>query len=157
VVELHAYALPGPWRDQVRDGGPTARHLQQQLQAQLRSALAAVYPESATAGTVAEEWRVDRDAVLVAPTRWSDRPSVTTPDPRLMLAGDVLRCDLPVALMERAATTGFQAANALLAGWGVRGHDLWTVPRRSRQRWPGRLRALTGLVQPGNSPRRRSS
>ena len=50
----------------------------------------------------------------------------------LVLAGDGIRCDYPVALMERAATTGFLAANALLHGWGVAGHDLWTVPMSGR-------------------------
>jgi carotenoid phi-ring synthase / carotenoid chi-ring synthase len=49
-----------------------------------------------------------------------------------MLAGDAIRCDLPVALMERAATTGFLAAGALLDAWGVRGQVLWTVPRAGR-------------------------
>ena len=57
-----------------------------------------------------------------------------TPDPRVKLAGDGIRCDYPVALMERAATTGFLAANALLAERGRPGHDLWTVPMRSRHR-----------------------
>ena len=42
--------------------------------------------------------------------------------------GDGLRVDWPIALMERAATTGVLAANQLLAGWGVRGEDIWTVP-----------------------------
>jgi isorenieratene synthase len=48
----------------------------------------------------------------------------------VLLAGDGIRCELPVALMERAATTGMQAANALLAGWGTAGHDVWSVPTR---------------------------
>ena len=56
-----------------------------------------------------------------------------TPDPRLVLAGDGVRCDFPVALMERAATTGFQAANALLGTWETAGHDLWTVPMAGRR------------------------
>jgi carotenoid phi-ring synthase / carotenoid chi-ring synthase len=34
--------------------------------------------------------------------------------------------------MERAATTGFLAAGALLDAWGVRGQVLWTVPRAGR-------------------------
>ena len=51
-----------------------------------------------------------------------------TPHPRIVLAGDGIRCDFPVALMERAATTGFLAANQLLGGYGLAGHDLWTVP-----------------------------
>jgi isorenieratene synthase len=40
--------------------------------------------------------------------------------------------------MERAATSGFLAANALLNGWGLRGHPLWTVPdggRTALLRW----------------------
>jgi isorenieratene synthase len=45
-----------------------------------------------------------------------------------VLAGDWVRCDLPVALMERAATTGTLAANALLAQWGVAGEEVWSVP-----------------------------
>ena len=67
-----------------------------------------------------------------------------TPDDRLVLAGDGVRCDLPVALMERAATTGWQAANALLAGWGTRGHDLWSVPLSSRVPALRKLRRLVG-------------
>lgn len=51
-----------------------------------------------------------------------------------MLAGELVRTDLPVALMERAATSGFLAANALLREWGVRGHPLWTVPNHGRLR-----------------------
>ena len=70
-------------------------------------------------------------------TPWHERPDVTTPDPRLVLAGDGIRCDYPVALMERAATTGFLAANQLLADWGLAGHDLWTVPLSTRN--PGLL------------------
>ena len=56
-----------------------------------------------------------------------------TPDATPVLAGDGIRCDFPVALMERAATTGFLAANQLLANWNLRGHDLWTVPLQGRQ------------------------
>ena len=49
-----------------------------------------------------------------------------------MLAGDGIRIDLPVALMERAATTGWSAANQLLARWGLAGHTLHTVPTQGR-------------------------
>jgi isorenieratene synthase len=55
-----------------------------------------------------------------------------SPHPGLMLAGDGIRIDLPVALMERAATTGWSAANRLLSGWGLAGHPLHTVPTRGR-------------------------
>ncbi len=46
----------------------------------------------------------------------------------MVLAGDLVRCDWPIALMERAATTGWQAANTLLAGFGRPGHELWSPP-----------------------------
>ena len=55
-----------------------------------------------------------------------------TPQPGLVLAGDGIRIDLPVALMERAATTGWEAGNHLLARWGLAGHDLYTVPTQGR-------------------------
>lgn len=145
VVELHAYALRTD-----PDAAAVAG-----LKHQLRAALSEIYPETAAAAVISDQWLVNQDCALVNPGSWTDRPTVATPDSRLVLAGDALRCDLPVALMERAATTGFQAANTLLSQWGLRGHDLWTVPPRARQTWPGRLRRL--FAQPGNSPRRRSS
>jgi isorenieratene synthase len=49
-----------------------------------------------------------------------------------VLAGDGIRVDLPVALMERAATTGWLAANRLLQRFGVAGHALQTVPLSGR-------------------------
>jgi isorenieratene synthase len=55
---------------------------------------------------------------------------VETPFPEVVLAGDFVRLPIPTALMERAATSGFMAANHLLAGWEVRGQELWSVPRR---------------------------
>ncbi|MDN5588569.1 MAG: isorenieratene synthase, partial [Brevibacterium sp.] len=57
-------------------------------------------------------------------------------------AGDYVRCDLPVALMERAATTGYIAANHLLASWRVEGTALWSPPRRGllRRGVLGRMR-----------------
>jgi len=125
VVELHAYALPVG----VAEG---------RLRSELLTALRAVYPETAAALTLDEQWLVRDDCPLHAPGSWATRPGVTTPDPRVVLAGDGVRCDLPVALMERAATTGVSAANALLTGWGVAGHDLWSVPTQPRHavfRW----------------------
>jgi carotenoid phi-ring synthase / carotenoid chi-ring synthase len=121
VVELHAYALAGePDEGQVR--------------ARLRAELDRIYPELAEAEVRAEEWLVRDDCPLAGTGPWVDRLTVDTPDPRVKLAGDGIRCDYPVALMERAATTGFLAANSLLADRGLVGHDLWTVPIRSRHR-----------------------
>ena len=121
VVELHAYALTGAFDEAA-------------LRTSLRVELDRIYPELAGASAVAEEWLVRADCPLAGTGPWRDRLTVRTPDPAIVLAGDAIRCDYPVALMERAATTGFLAANALLADRGLRGHDLWTVPMRSRHR-----------------------
>jgi isorenieratene synthase len=121
VVELHAYALVGE---------PDER----QLRTRLRAELDRIYPELSGAGVLAEEWLVRDDCPLAGTDAWADRLTVDTPDPRIKLAGDGIRCNYPVALMERAATTGFLAANSLLADSGRVGHDLWTVPMRSRHR-----------------------
>jgi isorenieratene synthase len=129
VVELHAYALPEPV-------------VEAEVQARMRAELGRVYPETLTMAVRAEEWLVRTDCPLVGTSPWRLRPEVTTPDPRLMLAGDHIRCDYPVALMERAATTGFLAGNALLGGWGLAGHDLWTVPMRGRHPVVARARSL---------------
>ncbi|MFI0216054.1 FAD-dependent oxidoreductase [Streptomyces lydicus] len=129
VLELHAYAV-APGADRALE--------QRRLTAQLH----AVYPETRDVPIVDQhhEWRADCPLFTVG--GYADRPTVHTPDPRVVVAGDVVRTPLPVALMERAATTGFLAANALLARWGVRGQTLWTVPDRGRVaalRWAARL------------------
>jgi isorenieratene synthase len=121
VVELHAYALVGEREDD-------------QLRARMSAELHRIYPELAGARVLADEWLVQDDCPLASPGPWADRLTVSTPDPWVVLAGDGIRCDFPVALMERAATTGFLAANRLLADRGLVGHDLWTVPMRSRHR-----------------------
>ncbi|MGX6396391.1 FAD-dependent oxidoreductase [Rothia kristinae] len=142
VIELHAYAL-------------SERTDPQTLRARLRRELARVWPETAAAGVIHEELRIERDCPLIGLEPWERRPTVTTPDPRLMLAGDCLRTDLPVALMERAATTGWQAANALLEGWGVHGHDLHSPPRAARAAWPGWARRVLRTL-PGAGRGRKS-
>jgi isorenieratene synthase len=131
VVEVHAYALPAEADEDT-------------VRRQLRAELARVYPETAAAVAVAEEWLVADDCPLVGTGAWLERPEVSTPDPRVVLAGDGIRCNYPVALMERAATTGLLAANQLLGGWGLAGHDLWTVPMGSRHAVAGRARRLLG-------------
>ena len=72
------------------------------------------------------------------PTRTG--PTVVTPQPGLVLAGDGIRIDLPVALMERAATTGWSRRQPFAEQWGLAGHALCTVPTRGRSpllRWLG--------------------
>ena len=112
VVELHGYALYD------------ANNIEQRLLDELHRA----WPETASAGIVAREMLVEDDCGLIGLSPWAERPGVHTPWPGLVLAGDWVRCDLPVALMERAATTGTLAANALLAQWGVAGEEVGSVP-----------------------------
>lgn len=127
VVELHAYAV---------DENPD--------EAALRTELAAmqdlIHPELADATTLGEEWVVRDDCHLVDTSPWRNRPTVDTPSANVVLAGDGIRCDYPVALMERAATTGVQAANALLSSWQVAGQDIFTAPTSPRFGWVRPLR-----------------
>jgi isorenieratene synthase len=139
VVEVHAYALP--------DGTDEAA-----LRVELRAQLGVLHPELDQAGVVHDEWLVRADCPLVGTEPWTDRPEVRTPEPRLALAGDGIRCDYPVALMERAATTGWMAANHHLARWGLPRHDVWTVPMAGRHRAVPTLRRALARF-PASNPR----
>ncbi|MGA9376822.1 MAG: FAD-dependent oxidoreductase [Mycobacterium sp.] len=129
VVELHAYS--------VSEDTP-------ELRAQLDARLYQLYPETAAAGVVHESTLCRSDCPRLGPGDFANRPTVATPQDGLALAGDGIRIDLPVALMERAATTGLAAANILLERFGVRGHDLYTVPVRGRS---AVLRSLADRVE----------
>lgn len=129
VVELHAYS--------VVDDTPSLRR-------DLLARLHALYPETEAAGVVFDKVLYRNDCPRLAPGDFASRPTVATPHPGLALAGDGIRVDLPVALMERAATTGLTAANTLLGHFGLRGHDVYTVPVRGRS---SILRRLAGRVE----------
>lgn len=119
VLEVHAY--------DVNELPPF-----EGLRGKMLDRLHEIYPETARAGIVAERVQYKQDFPLFSPGSFAQRPTIDTPVPGLVLAGDCIRIDLPVALMERAATTGWSAANRLLAGWGIAGHTLHTVPVRGR-------------------------
>jgi carotenoid phi-ring synthase / carotenoid chi-ring synthase len=135
VVELHAYAAQSA---SVTELLPARLH--------------ALYPETASARVVGERILCRDDCPLFGPGDHARRAGVATPEPWLVLAGDGIRIDLPVALMERAATTGISAANQLLNRWGLAGHPLQTVPTRGRsallRRLAGRERRATRERQP---------
>jgi isorenieratene synthase len=131
VVELHAYV--------AREADDSERAV---------AALYELYPETREATVVADSVLWNSDCPQFGLGDFARRPRVRTPFPGLVLAGDGIRIDVPVALMERAATTGWHAANCLLARWGLAGHDLYTVPVRGRF---GLLRALAER-QPGPGP-----
>jgi isorenieratene synthase len=117
VVELHSYAVSGP-SEGLRDA--------------MLERLHELYPETARARIVGERVLCRSDCPRFGPGDHATRPTVTTPLPGLALAGDGVRIDLPVALMERAATTGWSAANGLLTHFGLAGHALQTVPIQGR-------------------------
>ena len=117
VVELHSYAQTStPSREQA------VKRLNE------------LYPETTTAKVIFERTLCRDDCPLFEPGSHARRPGVPTPQPGVVLAGDGVRIDLPVALMERAATTGWSAANHLLTQWGISGHPLKTVPNHGRSR-----------------------
>ena len=133
VVELHAYALPygamteagaGTKDDAARRAGP------------------GLPGDRGRRRSSTEEWLVRDDCPLVGTGPWHLPTRGRHPRPAAGAGRRRVRCDFPVALMERAATTGFQAANALLGRWGLAGHDLWTVPTRTRHPQLVRARRL---------------
>lgn len=117
VVELHAYALP--------TGTDEAR-----LKGQLLGGLHALYPETAGAALIEERFLLRQDCPAFAPGSYALRPEVRTPFRGLTLAGDFVRLPFPSALMERAASAGFLAANTLLDEVGVAPEPLWSVAVR---------------------------
>ncbi|MCU4299092.1 FAD-dependent oxidoreductase [Brevibacterium permense] len=129
VVELHAYAL--------------ADHLaENDVEERLLADLHEVYPETRNIEILHRELLTESDCGLTDTRAWAGRPGVSTPLPGLVLAGDHVRCELPVALMERAATTGYLAANELLGTWRVAGTPIWSPPPQGllRRGLLGRLR-----------------
>jgi carotenoid phi-ring synthase / carotenoid chi-ring synthase len=133
VVELHAYAVT-----ETHEG----------LRDRLLDRLGELYPETRGAEVVGEKVLCHNDCPRFAPGDFADRPGVLTPHDGVVLAGDGIRIDLPVALMERAATTGWSAANRLLERFGIRGHTLQTVPNR------GRMGLLSRLANHERQPER---
>ena len=106
VVELHAYAVP----ETVTEPD---------LKAALLDGLHRLYPETRAARVFDDAFLLRRDCPAFGPGSHARRPGVATPHPGLYLAGDFVRIDQPSALMERAATTGIIAANAILQRWGL--------------------------------------
>ncbi|GAA1559367.1 FAD-dependent oxidoreductase [Brevibacterium picturae] len=134
VLELHAYALD-------IDADPSEQD-RASIVARLLSDLHQVYPETTHLPIVDQELLIEADCALTDTRPWDERPEAATPIPGLVVAGDYVRCNLPVALMERAATTGYMAANHLLSSWRVEGTALRSPPTRGllRRGVLGRMR-----------------
>ena len=117
VVELHAYAVP-----------ETAA--EEQLKGAMLRGLHQLYPETRAAQVLDDVFLLRRDCPAFAPGSYATRPGVATPHPGVYLAGDFVRLAQPAALMERAATAGYTAANAILERWGLPPEPVASVRRR---------------------------
>ena len=126
IVELHAYSVP----PDMTDGA---------IRADMRRALHAVYPETRPARVLEERFIIRQDCPAFPPGGHATRPEVETPFTGLALAGDFTKLSFPTALMERAASSGFSAANGLLAPYGVRSEPLFSVPTHG---WLARTRGF---------------
>ena len=127
VVELHAYAVPEEMDEE-------------EIRRQLLDGLHHLYPETRDATVREDRFLLRRDCPAFGPGSYRDRPTVETAWPDLCLAGDFVKTPFPSALMERAAATGFMAANRLLARWRGREEPLYSVPPRGAPRWLQPLR-----------------
>jgi isorenieratene synthase len=117
VVELHAYAVD-----------PTLS--EEALRADLLAGLHAAYPETKDARIVEERFLLRQDCPAFRPGDQSVRPGVETSRRNLFLAGDFVKLPFASALMERAVTSGFMAANAIVVRLGTRPVDIRTIPQR---------------------------
>lgn len=117
VVELHAYAIDPEYDEAI-------------LRDELLAGMHELYPETKGAGVVEERFLVRQDCPAFAPGSYARRPTVDTPFDGLTLAGDLVRLPVPSALMERAAASGFLAANHILDRSGVRSEPIHSVRDR---------------------------
>ncbi len=117
IVELHAYAIdPTLSEDEVR--------------ADLLRGLHAAYPETKEARIVEDRFLLRQDCPAFRPGDQAVRPTVETTRRNLYLAGDFVKLPFASALMERAVTSGFMAANAIVVRQGTKPVDIRTIPSR---------------------------
>jgi isorenieratene synthase len=117
VVELHAYAVPPSYGEE-------------DIKRELLDGLHALYPETRSAHHIEERYLLRADCPAFEPGSFARRPAPETPMAGLALAGDFVRLPFPTALMERAASSGFLAANHLLREWNIEGESIWSVPTK---------------------------
>jgi len=117
VAELHAYAVA------PEDVRPEA-----EIRATMLRELYAMFPEARNATIRHEIFMMQSNFSRWAPGDHAKRPGVETPYPNLFLAGDWVNTKAPVFLMEAAAFTGRQAANAIAAKESLRQTPLPIVP-----------------------------
>lgn len=117
VVELHAYAVPEHMNERA-------------IREDLIAGMHAFYPETEHAQVRDECFLLRQDCPAFPPGTAGLRPTPQTALADVALAGDFVSLPLPCALMERAAASGFIAANTLLARQGVVPEPVMSVPRQ---------------------------
>ncbi|EAT59998.1 FAD-dependent oxidoreductase [Chlorobium ferrooxidans] len=117
VIELHAYAIaPGDIRPEA------------EIRAAMLQELHTIFPETVKAVIRHELFMQQSNFSRWAPGDHAHRPGIETPFSNLFLAGDWVRVDAPVFLMEAAAFTGRMAANAIFRQESVTQVPLPIVP-----------------------------
>ena len=137
VFELHAYTPPP---DDARD----PERLEELLIARMRDA----FPELREM-TIRHRYRqVKWDFPGFPVGKGVDQPETTTAVPGIYLAGDWVRMDAPVALMEGAVASGIAAANAIFREEQMATDPIWSVPARGvlRNAWPTPARIARALA-----------
>ena len=124
LLELHAYAVP-------------AAKTEETVRRELLEGLHAAYPETRGLKILEERFLLHEDCPAFPPRSNASRPRVTTPIEGLVLAGDFIKLDFPTALMERAVSSGFLAANTLLRRWSLPEEPIERVkPTGFLAKWP---------------------
>jgi carotenoid phi-ring synthase / carotenoid chi-ring synthase len=117
VLELHAYAIaPGDIRPE------------EEVKATMLKEMRSMLPELSGAKVLHGLYMQQSNFTRWAPGDHASRPGVETPFSNLFLAGDWVKVDAPVFLMEAAAFTGRMAANAVFRSESLKAVPLPIVP-----------------------------
>lgn len=119
VVELHAYCYK-------EKDFPT----QEALLTTFEQELYEIVPALRGAKILHRELVNQKNFSGFPPGSYADRPTSATAVPNLFLAGDWVKMPFPCALMERAVSSGFLAANEILHRHGLQRRPLYSVHPR---------------------------
>ncbi|TLU85860.1 MAG: FAD-dependent oxidoreductase [Chlorobium sp.] len=119
VVELHAYAI-----------APKDIRSEEEIKATMRQELYLLFPETRDATILHELFMQQSNFTRWAPGDHTHRPGLTTPYSNLYFAGDWVKVDAPVFLMEAAVFTGRMAANAIFSHESLKPTPLPIVPMK---------------------------
>jgi isorenieratene synthase len=116
VVELHAYCYS---EKEFPDQNTLLNHFEQELYE--------IVPELTTATMLHRELVNQKNFSGYPPGSYANRPITETEMANLFFAGDWVKMPFPCGLMERAVSSGFLAANAILKRQGLQQRKLLSV------------------------------